>query len=111
MVTFDTGVLVQNYVKLADWDWPLLIDHERKLYDAYSMQRGSWWSIYNPWSICEYLKLVATGNLPGKPGDDQRQFGGDVLIDPQHDVRMHFTSQSPHDRPSPDSILSIVGST
>ena len=88
--------------------WPLLSDIDRSLYAAYGMGRADWWSIYGPSSIWHYLKLLASGRRLEKPGSDYRQLGGDVLIDPGGVVRLHFVSDSPHDRPEAETILDLI---
>ena len=108
VVTFDANWMAKDYVKEAGLTWPLLIDPEQVLYSAYGMTRGSWWLIYGILSIWKYLKLIFSGRLPGKPGKDWRQLGGDVLIDPDGIVRMHYVSTDPHDRPSVERLLEVV---
>lgn len=108
VVTFDSGPLVKNYARTKEWDWPLLIDEQRSLYSGYSMEHGNWWSIYRPTSIWKYLKLIFRGRLPGKPGSDYRQFGGDILIDPDGEVQLQYASSTPHDRPSVEQLLSVA---
>ena len=107
-MTFDGDVLAKAYVQHMKLPWPLLEDAKRELYRAYGMTRGSWWQIYSPASILDYLRLIFTGRLPGKPGKDWRQLGGDVLIDPSGIVRFHHVSQTPHDRPRIDAILDVI---
>jgi alkyl hydroperoxide reductase subunit AhpC len=108
IVTFDRDVLARAYARKMQLRWPLLEDRQRVLYQNYGMNRGSWWDIYGLPSIWEYLRLIASGRRPGKPGEDWRQMGGNVLIDPQGIVRLHYVSQTPHDRPSIESILAVV---
>ena len=100
--------MAMAYVKNTNLEWPLLIDQERKLYRAYGFERGRWWDIYNPASILKYLRLILTGQTPGKPGRDWRQLGGNVLIDPAGFVRMIHISQNPHDRPEVGAMLAVV---
>jgi len=100
--------MAQAYVASASLVWPLLLDADKNLYRRYSMERGTFWQLYNPLSILKYLLLIATGTVPGKPGSDWNQMGGDVLIDPDGVIRMHFVSSNPHDRPSVKEILSII---
>ena len=33
---------------------------------------------------------------------------GDVLIDPEGVVRLHYISEGPHDRPSVQTLLSVI---
>jgi alkyl hydroperoxide reductase subunit AhpC len=105
VVTFDDGFLVKNYVVRSSMTWPLLIDKGKRLYESYGMERGSWWSILNPVSLTHYIRQMLKGTMPGRPGSDSRQLGGDVLIDPAGVVRLQHVSKNPHDRPSVDLIL------
>ncbi|GIW98275.1 MAG: hypothetical protein KatS3mg111_1608 [Pirellulaceae bacterium] len=111
VITFDDSVLARNYVASTGLPWPLLIDRQRQAYRAYGMERASWWQLYHPGSLLRYLKLLALGQRPGRPGEDWHQLGGDVLIDPQGIVRLHHVSQDPHDRPSVDQILAALKKT
>lgn len=108
IVTFDSVAMAETYLRQQQLDWPLLIDSQRELYRAYAFQSGSWWSIYNPKSIWLYLKLIFAGNRVHEPGADFRQFGGNILIDPQGIVRLHYVSNSPHDRPAVNDILAAA---
>ena len=108
IVTFDADFMTKAYVEQTGLPWPLLVDSDHSVYDAYGMGQGSWWSIYGPVSIWNYLKLIFKGSGIHKPGSDYRQLGGDVLIDPEGIVRFYHGSESPHDRPSVKSLLSAV---
>lgn len=92
----------------TDLQWPLIFDTQRLLYKAYGFERGSWWSILSPKSIWSYLKLIFAGQRVGESGSDLRQLGGEVLIDPQGNVRLQHASSGPHDRSSIDQICDIV---
>ena len=108
VVTFDANFMALAYVERTKMTWPLLLDSDQSLYQAYGMHSGSWWSLYGLPSVVRYLRLMAKGKFPGKPGRDWRQLGGNVLIDPKGMVRMHHVSESPHDRPSIKSLLAAV---
>lgn len=110
IVTFDANFMATAYVKDNAISWPLLIDTDRNLYRAYQMERASWWSIYGPSSVANYIKLLFRGRRLRRPGRDTRQLGGDVLVDPQGIVRLHYVSESPHDRPPVADILKIIES-
>jgi len=107
-ITFDADFMALAYIKEIDLPWPLLSDPEQKLYAAYDMTRGGWWAIYGLPSVWKYIKLMLGGRMPGKPGKDWRQLGGDVLIDPSGVVQIHHISTGPHDRPSVDSLLAPI---
>lgn len=110
VVAFDADAMARDYVNETGLPWPLLIDSKQSLYAAYGMTRGSWWAIYGPPTIWGYIKLILGGRRPGRPGKDWRQLGGDVLIDPQGIVRVHFVSAGPLDRPTVDSLLEVIES-
>lgn len=108
VVTFDSGELARSYVQDTKLDWPLVLDTDQSLYRAYGLGRGNWWQLYGLPSIVKYLGLIVGGHRPGKPGKDWQQLGGDVLIDPDGNVRVHHISTSPHDRPSIESLMNII---
>jgi hypothetical protein len=108
VVTFDADFMARAYVEQAQLPWPLLIDSDHSVYEAYGLLRASWWAIYGPASIWEYLKLIILKRRRvEKPGSDYRQLGGDVLIDPDGTVRFHYLSESPHDRPIIADMLAV----
>ena len=108
IVAFDDDFMAQAYVDQTELDWPILLDRHRELYAAYSMGKGSWWSIYNPVSVLRYMGLILRGCDFGKPGSDWFQLGGDVLIDPHGIVRLLHASSNPHDRPQVSEIFETV---
>ena len=111
VVTFDSNFLAMRYIQDTKLDWPLLLDSDRQLYRVYKMEHGDWRSLYGPTSIWRYLHLMFRGQRLKRPGEDFRQLGGDVLIDPNGIVRLHYVSNSPHDRPTPLTILNVVSGT
>ena len=106
--TFDTRERAQDYRVSRNVSWPLVLDAEKVLYEAYRLQKSSWIGLYNPRSIGRYLAIMFRGVMPGKPGKNLAQLGGDVLIDPDGVIRVHHVCKSPHDRPSIESVLAIV---
>lgn len=66
------------------------------------------WQLANPVALAKHVRLMLRGRKPGRPGKNVWQLGGDVLIDPDRIVRMHVRSAEPHDRPTVESILSVV---
>lgn len=100
--------MAKAYAEETNLPWPLLIDADHLTYKAYGLSRGSAWSIYGPASIWNYLKLILKAGRIHKPGSDYRQLGGDVLIDPDGVVKFYHASDSPHDRPTVESLLAAV---
>ncbi|MGI9240370.1 MAG: AhpC/TSA family protein [Verrucomicrobiales bacterium] len=108
IVTFDELEIAKAYVDTNHLGWPLLLDTDRSVYRSFGMGRASWWTLVNPVSIWNYLKLWMKGARPQQVGSDMHQLGGDVLIDPAGEIRLLYVSMSPHDRPSIESLLKIV---
>lgn len=108
VVTFDADFLALAYIRETQLPWPLLQDSNQQLYAAYGMTSGSWWSSFGLPSVMRYLGLMLRGRMPGKPGRDWRQLGGDILIDREGNVRLQYISSDPHDRPSVNSLLAVV---
>lgn len=100
--------MASAYVDETGLEWPLLLDEDRELYQAYGLLVGSWWALYNPISILKYLRLIGGGRKPGKPGRHWNQLGGNILIDPAGIVRWIHRSENPHDRPDLSELLTVV---
>lgn len=110
IVSFDDDAMGKAYVAQTKIPWPLLIDTDRKLYQAYGMGRASLWKLIRPIAIVRYLANIFRGTMPGRQGSDIHQLGGDVLIDRQNRVRLHYVSQDPHDRPAVSTIMDLTAS-
>ena len=111
LFTFDRLELAQEYAAESEWDWPLLLDRERQIYDQYTKGRGSFAAIAGPISIYKYVKLLLAGQKLQKGGEDYFQLGGDVIIGSDRKIQMHHISQDPHDRPDIDQVLSQLKPT
>ncbi len=107
-MTFDNDNMANAYLQQTRVPWTLCLDPKREQYRAYGLERFSWWTMYGPVSVWNYLKLLWQGHRIPQPGRDWRQGGGDVLIDPTGVVRLCYASHSPHDRPAPSLILDHV---
>lgn len=108
VVTFEAGILVQSYTMETSLRWPLIIDQERELYRSYGMLSASFWDIWRPGTWWAYMKAIFRGHKLIKSEADISQRGGDVLIDPDGVVRMHYVGRGPADRPGIHEILNII---
>ena len=88
--------------------WPLLVDADRKLYNAYGMSSAGFWDIWGPKTLWAYIKEICRGRFPRKSSGDLYQRGGDVLIDPTGIVRFHHVGEGPAGRPAIAEILSMI---
>lgn len=108
VVTFEADFFARSYMEETKLTWPLLVDADRKLYNAYGMLSAGFWDIWGPKTWWAYLKEICKGRLPRQSTGDVSQRGGDVLIDSTGVVRFHHVGEGPADRPAIDSVLSII---
>ena len=87
VVTFQSGPIVEAYVRDTRLEWPILIDSPLEVYQAYGMNRGHWWSIFGPPAWWSYVKLLLRGRRLRMPSGNVSQLGGNVLVDPKGIVR------------------------
>ncbi|MBU2538670.1 MAG: redoxin domain-containing protein [Proteobacteria bacterium] len=105
VVTFEAGHFARRYIDETDLPWPVLVDENRELYQAYDMLTASFWDIWGPKTWWAYLKAILHGQKLQKSHGEISQRGGDVLIDPEGIIRLHHVGEGPADRPSVASIL------
>lgn len=108
VVTFETGTSARTYLADTDLPWPLLLDEDRRLYRAYGMEQGRWWQIYGPRTLWTYLRLMLRGRKLEISAGDPAQLGGDVLVDPEGVVRLHYVSDNPADRPAVGDVIALI---
>lgn len=108
VVTFEDGPMARLYAAETELDWPLLVDEDRSLYRAFGMGRGTWWDVWGPSTWWAYLREASRGRLPGASTGDPDQLGGDVVLDPDGQVRLHHVGRGPADRPSVGRLLDLV---
>lgn len=89
--------------------WPLLIDEEKKVYEAFGMGSAGLWGVMQPANWVGYGQLFLQGYAPRVPlpGTDVLQLGGDVLIDPAGIIRLHDCSEPAYRLP-PEKFLEVV---
>jgi len=108
VVTFEAGHFARQYIEETGLVWPVLVDENRELYQAYGMLAASFWDIWGPKTWWAYLKAILSGQKLQQSHGDISQRGGDVLIDPEGVVRLHHVGEGPADRPSLAMILKRV---
>ena len=108
MVTFESQPRVTEYVSQFSIDWPVLIDEKKLAYRHFGFGRANSWTLLNPIACLRYMGMMLRGKMPGKPGKDLRQLGGDVLIDDTGSIRYYVASETPFDRPRPKEILAVA---
>ena len=108
VITFEANHFVRQYIQETGIKWPLLVDKDRDVYDAYGMLQASFWDIWGPSSWLIYFKEIAKGGKLKKPTGDIYQRGGDVLISPDGKIRLHHIGTGPADRPDARTIIKVI---
>ena len=89
--------------------FPVLSDPEKDTYRAYGLSSGKLRRIFGPGTIWAYVKLLAAGQTYHFRSSDFLQLGGDFVIDAAGSVLYEYRSGAPHDRPSVDQIIAVLG--
>ena len=108
MVTFEGPEAAIDYAKETGVSYPILIDHDRTLYDAYGLGAARVRHLIGPTTFRAYAREALRGAWPRLPVADSTQQGGDVLVDPEGIVRFHHIGKGSGYRPPVDAILKAV---
>jgi len=107
-VTFaEPGRLAAHRQHLA-LPFPVLADPQRDLYRQFEFGRGSLRRIWSLGTLTTYAGLLRKGRRLGRPTEDTRQLGGDVVIGPDGQLAAIFRPRSPDDRPTVDELIDAV---
>lgn len=108
MVTFEGRDAAVTYANETGVSYPILVDHDRTLYDAYGLGAAKVRHLIGPTTFCAYAREAFRGVWPRLPVADATQQGGDVLIDPGGIVRFHHIGMGSGYRLPVDAILEAV---
>ncbi len=109
VLTFQGGLLAQQYAKEELPGFTVLVDREREVYRRYGMLTGGLWDIWGWNTIRAYVGLLLKGRRLRLPHVDTTQLGGDVIVDPDGVIRFFQRSKNPADRPPVSELLKRVG--
>lgn len=107
-VTFAEPSRLADHRRHLDLPFPLLADPERRLYQRFDFGRGSLFEIWSPGTIAAYAGLLRRGRRLGRPTEDTRQLGGDLVIAPDGTLAAIFRPRSPDHRPTVDQLVDAV---
>lgn len=113
MITFTTSGELDGYQQRRRLPFPILLDPDRQVYDAYGMGRGSFLDVWGWRAIRRYWQILRPSG-PGSRSDlrpateDTRQLGGDIVIAPDGRLAWGHWSERSTDRPSVDEIVRAV---
>jgi alkyl hydroperoxide reductase subunit AhpC len=107
IVGFEKEQRARDWMRLAQVDFPFLIDLDRAVYRDYGVER----SIFRSWHprvlwfhIKRFLKSKGVPIFRADP----TQLGGDILIDREGYIRLIYTSKDAMDRPSVVELLAAI---
>jgi hypothetical protein len=109
IITFGTLLGAHAWLEETCSPFRLLLDPERKVYQAYGLER----SLLRSWNLrtlLTYVKLLAAGRKWRGIKGDSAQLGGDFIIDFQGKIHLAHHSHDPTDRPTVDDLLTILRS-
>lgn len=116
LVTFATPDALAEYQEQRHLPFPILVDADRTVYDAYDLDHGSFLDVWGWRAIRRYWQILR----PSGPGswrhlhaanDDTRQLGGDFVIAPDGLLAWGHWSTRSTDRPSVDQLVDAVRRT
>ncbi len=113
LITFTTPEELDAYQQRRQLRFPILIDSDRTVYDAYGMGRGSFLDVWG-WSAARRYWQILRPSGPGSrddlqsPTEDTRQLGGDMVIAPDGRLAWGHWSSRSSDRPGVDDIVRAV---
>lgn len=100
----DPELIRRTMLRGLDVEFPVLVDEERRAYNAWGMQRASPLTIWaDPRVWLRYGRVALSGERPTRLGRDTLQLGGDFVVDGDGVIR-YARPQRTDDRP-PVAVL------
>ncbi len=105
IVSFGTLPTVQAWLRETCPNFTVLLDPERRAYNAYGLER-SYWRSRNLKTRWYYFKAWISGKKAhASDGADTSQLGGDFIIDQNGHLHYVHRSHDPTDRPTVETLL------
>ena len=102
---------LERYAKVNDVAFQLLIDPERRVYQAYGLGRGTRRRVYGWRSARRYFQIYRDRGFADmhRATEDTLQLGGDFVIDAQGLLTYGFWGAGPDDRPAVTELIAAIG--
>ncbi len=107
VVSFSTPPFARAWLEETCSPFRLLLDPQRKVYQAYGLER-SFWRSWNLKTLWRYLQLFRAGHSWRGIQGDSTQLGGDFIVDSQGVLRFAYRSHDPTDRPAVEQLLEVL---
>ncbi len=107
IISFGTDYWARLWLQETGSPFPLLLDPQRSLYRAYSLER----SLLRSWNLRTigfYARALLSGSAWRGIQGDSSQLGGDFVVDADGLIRLAYRSHDPTDRPSVRELLSVL---
>ncbi len=103
--------VLTQYLLKTPLMFPIVSDPDRTAYQAFGLERTSWFTFFRPRVIWGYLRLMFQGTRLQTPyaGEDVRQLGGDFILNRTGELLFSFRSPDPTARPSIAELLAMSG--
>ena len=107
VISFSEAYWAQGWLEETGSPFPLLLDPDRQVYQAYGLERSRLRS-WGPRTLWYYLRKKLAGHeLPAIQGDPH-QLGGDFIVDADGLIRLAYLSHDPTDRPPVADLLAVL---
>ena len=113
VVTFTPPENIADWRQVNSVPFPLVSDPDRIAYRAFGLGRGSNWRVWGPAAAGRYVELFRAGGWAAvrswrRPTEDQRQLGGDFIVDHDGVLRWGFWGEGPDDRPDINELSRVL---
>lgn len=104
LVSFAPPPLASRWQSETGFDWPILLDPERRLYRSFGLAAPIL-TAWHPKMFLYYLRLLLRGRRLMPVRQNPYQLGGDFLLDAQGVFLLAHRSRDPLDRPRLEEIF------
>lgn len=99
---------IAGFREQTGFNGPIYTDPSLAVYRAAELKRGIARTL-DPRSLGKGIKAFVEGHRQGRTQGDAWQQGGVVVVAPSGEVRWHYASERPDDRPSAAQIAEAMG--
>lgn len=113
LITFGDSDRLDEYSRTSSYDFPILVDPDRRAYRSYGLGRTSLQRVWGLRAARRYYELFRTEGIKPIRGatDDTRQLGGDFVIASDGRLAYGFWGEGPDDRPTVDALIAAAAGT